>query len=689
MKFTSPISVILTSILPRASTALTASGGPSYPVEVEPHNYTDSEGFLLQGFLSRPNEDNVEQTSKLPAVIIVHDRDGPDTYEQQRATLIANELGYVGFAADIFGYGVVLPDDGQGWDGARGEFVQQFSSNATLFATRIQAAVDYVRGLEYVDEAKVAMVGYCFGGTGVVHYLNTRGNTTDVAGVCAVHPSLFGDWGGPVVDSIDIPALFLTGGSDFLTGPEAMATLEKDMSEKTNGVNSSNSTPWETVRYAKINHAFSNWFSENYDERADSRSWESFIGFTSDVFGMGTEGQPSSGVEPSVTTVNYTDGMDGDYPLIGYLALPNDNEELSPVIVILPSKMDSDGPDKYEQQRATQFVSGEDAKYVAFVADIYSHDVKDTIADELEGLHYSNVTKFMSRVSAAIDYAKSIEGVDPNNVALLGFGFGGSGALMYGMRMAGEIDHAVKTIVSFHGEIGKIINVTMDILGLSEDSTSASSGGWGSGGSGNSWGNGGGSGSWSSSGSSGGGSTSSSSGTSSGSAGNAANKNWAERSLTSNSSNPQILIQSGVVGDDMNDVIKLEEMLIAIGANYELSRFSGASADFTNWNSTSYDSRAAARSFNQVQSVLREVFTDEGNSSVSAPADETESFGAPSPVPIDESSNGMQSTAPTSHHHDDHTHSPMPTSNSAADRSVCSVYIFYAICFLFVEMRMF
>lgn len=217
----STISAILTSILLECTTALTASGGPSYPVNVEPHNYTDSEGVLLQGFLSLPNEETINQVSKSPAVIIVHDRDGPDTYERQRATLIANELGYVGFAADIFGYGVTLPDDGQGWDGARGEFVRQYSSNATLFANRIQAAVDYVRGLEYVDEAKVAIVGYCFGGTGVVHYLNTRGNSTDVAGVCAVHPSLFGDWGGPVVERIDVPALFLTGGSDFLTGPEA------------------------------------------------------------------------------------------------------------------------------------------------------------------------------------------------------------------------------------------------------------------------------------------------------------------------------------------------------------------------------------------------------------------------------------------------------------------------------------
>lgn len=182
-----------------------------------PHNYTDSEGVLLQGFLSKPSNDEQNQ---YPAVIILHDQDGPDAYEQQRATLVAQELGYIGFAADIYGFGVELPEDDGTWGGPRAEFIQSYLGNATLISTRIQAAVDYIQSLEYVDSTKVALIGYCFGGTGVVHYLNTRGSDSTVAGACGVHPSLMGDWGGPS-GSIHVPALFLTGGSDFLTGPEA------------------------------------------------------------------------------------------------------------------------------------------------------------------------------------------------------------------------------------------------------------------------------------------------------------------------------------------------------------------------------------------------------------------------------------------------------------------------------------
>lgn len=192
-----------------------ATGGPSYPIDVKPHNYSDG-NILLQGFLSKP----AHQQEQYPAVIVLHDQDGPNEYEQQRATLIAQKLGYVGFAADVYGFGVELPPEDETLGGPRAEFVGQYTSNATLFATRIQAAVDYVGSLDYVTPKKIALIGYCLGGTGVVHYLNTRGDDSNVAGACGVHPSLLGNWGGPL-SSIRVPALFLTGGSDFLTGPQA------------------------------------------------------------------------------------------------------------------------------------------------------------------------------------------------------------------------------------------------------------------------------------------------------------------------------------------------------------------------------------------------------------------------------------------------------------------------------------
>lgn len=103
-------------ILHNVHVTIAYPGGPSYPINVEKHNYIDAEGVLLQGFLSNTNPITDDGSQKqYPAVIVLHDQDGPNEYEQQRATLIAQELGYVGFAADIYGFGVALPPDDGGW----------------------------------------------------------------------------------------------------------------------------------------------------------------------------------------------------------------------------------------------------------------------------------------------------------------------------------------------------------------------------------------------------------------------------------------------------------------------------------------------------------------------------------------------------------------------------------------------
>jgi len=78
--------------------------------------------------------------------------------------LLAQDLGYVGFAADIYG-----PNDHVVEDIARRrELATLYRSNVTLFVQRIKAAVNTVKSLDGVDVDNVAVIGYCFGGTGVL-----------------------------------------------------------------------------------------------------------------------------------------------------------------------------------------------------------------------------------------------------------------------------------------------------------------------------------------------------------------------------------------------------------------------------------------------------------------------------------------------------------------------------------------
>merc|ERR1719313_2209793 len=84
-------------------------------------------------------------------------------YEKERARLIASS-GYVAFAADI--YGVDTPKATMmDWMTASG----LHASNATKYMRKIHGAFAKVLEYDFVDADKLAAIGYCFGGTGMVN----------------------------------------------------------------------------------------------------------------------------------------------------------------------------------------------------------------------------------------------------------------------------------------------------------------------------------------------------------------------------------------------------------------------------------------------------------------------------------------------------------------------------------------
>ena len=68
---------------------------------------------------------------------------------------MATNHNWVGFAADIYGASLHNVTDLD----QRRELATLYRTNATLFAQRIQAAVDVVRTFEQVDPDKIAILG--------------------------------------------------------------------------------------------------------------------------------------------------------------------------------------------------------------------------------------------------------------------------------------------------------------------------------------------------------------------------------------------------------------------------------------------------------------------------------------------------------------------------------------------------
>ena len=108
-------------------------------------------------------------TGRRPAVLVAHARSGmsPQTL---KLTEIWAKLGYVSFAADIFGYGQgVLPKNVE-------EMMAQteiYSKDRELRKARTQAGYDALLKSPMIDPAKVALVGYCFGGAVGVEFGST------------------------------------------------------------------------------------------------------------------------------------------------------------------------------------------------------------------------------------------------------------------------------------------------------------------------------------------------------------------------------------------------------------------------------------------------------------------------------------------------------------------------------------
>jgi dienelactone hydrolase len=248
----------------------------------------------------------------------------------------------------------------------RGTLAGNYRNDPELFASRIQAAVDYVKSLPEVDSSRVAIAGYCFGGTGVLQYALTGANDPSVLAVVSFHGGLSAVFGLPPVDQVTPKILVLSGGED---------DASSDIIDLENTFNNASAT-WEITRYSGIEHAFTVFSDDRYNEWADQRSWESMYHFLQETFGE-IEFESQEPAADMTTPVPYTD-VDGT-ELLGHLAIPSNGwVRPLPAVILLP---DWDGVNSYERKRATVFA---EMGYVTFAADVSSKQDDKVLFHALE-----------------------------------------------------------------------------------------------------------------------------------------------------------------------------------------------------------------------------------------------------------------------------------------------------------------
>ncbi len=141
--------------------------------------------------------------------------------------------------------------------------------------------------------------------------------------------------------------------------------------------------------------------------------------------------------------VNYTDG---NTQLEGYFAKAKMKQNKAPGVVIIHQWM---GLTDHEKNSANKLA---ELGYNALAADIYGagqtpKNMQE--AGEKAGYYKKNYKVYQSRIKSAIDELIK-QGADPENIAVMGYCFGGSGAIE-----AARANFPVKGVISFHGGLGK------------------------------------------------------------------------------------------------------------------------------------------------------------------------------------------------------------------------------------------
>ena len=230
--------------------------------------YTEG-NTVLEGYLAY--DDAVAQ--KRPGVLVVHEWKGLGSYAQKRAEQLA-ELGYVAFAADIYGKGI-RPQTNE----EAGAQAGIYKNNRPLLRARVNAALDILKNNALVDSQKMAAIGYCFGGTTVLELARSG---ADVRGVVSFHGGL----NTPAPDdakNIKAKVLVLHGADDPYVSPEEVGAFKEEMAK--GNVN------LEFVAYPGAVHSFTNPDAGDdpskgaaYNVEADQKSWEAMKVFFNGIF---------------------------------------------------------------------------------------------------------------------------------------------------------------------------------------------------------------------------------------------------------------------------------------------------------------------------------------------------------------------------------------------------------------------
>lgn len=229
-------------------------------------------GVKLEGFLAYDDA----TAEHRPGVLVVHEWWGLNAFVRNKAEQLASE-GYVAFALDMYGTGVVTRDPKKA-----GELAGQFYGKP-LMAERAQAGLEQLLKHELVDKRRVAAIGFCFGGT-VCQALAYSG--APLSGIASFHGSLI-PLSAEDAPRVKAKVLILHGAVDPFIKPAELNAFKKGLDD--------GKVDYQFFSYSHAVHSFTNPDADKvrveaklegigYNEPAARRSWQHMRLFFDEIF---------------------------------------------------------------------------------------------------------------------------------------------------------------------------------------------------------------------------------------------------------------------------------------------------------------------------------------------------------------------------------------------------------------------
>lgn len=228
----------------------------------------EDDGVVLEGRLAWNDADKGPR----PGVLVSHAWAGRGDFEDGKADRLA-ELGYTAFALDLYGKGV----RGNSVE-ENAALMQPFLDDRSMLQRRLLVSLETLRAQPEVDAARVAAIGFCFGGLCVLDIARTG---EDLAGVVSFH-GLFGAPGNTAGNTIKARVLALHGWDDPMAKPDDAVALAGEMTAM--------GADWQLHAFGNTMHAFTNPGANDanmgtvYNAAADRRSWIAMQDFLQEIF---------------------------------------------------------------------------------------------------------------------------------------------------------------------------------------------------------------------------------------------------------------------------------------------------------------------------------------------------------------------------------------------------------------------